>query len=259
MTVGEAVSVIMGRVDRSAGVLLRWCRAVVLAAVAMVAGVTGHLSADGLMPGASALGLIFGLCVLGAGMFLGRPASRLRVVVLLVGGQTFIHGALTALAGHRGDPPLVRPTRLSPLAHRLPVAAGSEHRVGSLMDQLNAGQPSGQQVQLAVPYPIQHLVADLTGAHAVMALAHLLAAVVVGLWLAAGERTLWVVLRLTAELAGRVLASTLARFSATAAGHLAATGARLRQPLVRSWVIPPTARGLSRSVVRRGPPAPVAA
>ena len=33
--------------------------------------------------------------------------------------------------------------------------------------------------------------ADLTGAHAVMALAHLAAAVLVGLWLAVGERALW--------------------------------------------------------------------
>ena len=42
-------------------------------------------------------------------------------------------------------------------------------------------------MQLSVPYPIQHLMADLTGAHALMAGTHLLAAIVVGLWLAKGS------------------------------------------------------------------------
>jgi hypothetical protein len=42
-------------VDGSAGVLLRWCRAALLAGVAMTAGTVAHVEADGLVPGAGAL------------------------------------------------------------------------------------------------------------------------------------------------------------------------------------------------------------
>jgi len=45
---------------------------------------------------------------------LGRPASTVRLLALLMAAQTFIHGTLTALAGHRGDPPW---SRRRPLRH----------------------------------------------------------------------------------------------------------------------------------------------
>jgi hypothetical protein len=219
--------------DEPAGVLLRWCRSAALAAVAMSAGVMGHLSAGGLMPGASALVLVFACCVGGAAVFLGRPASRLRVVGLLVGGQTFVHGTLTALAGHRGDPPL-----------------GYAH------------QPDGRHLQPALPYPVQHLVADMTGAHAGMALAHLAAAVLVGLWLAMGERALWTVLRLTADVGGRLLAPASATWlTALVVSQVVAGAARSlsrRRPISCDRAVAPTARALSRTVVRRGPPATLA-
>jgi hypothetical protein len=94
--------------DRTVGGALRWTRALLLAVVAMGSGVIAHLSADGRLPGPWVLALLFLLCVAGAAALLGRPASTLRVVVMTVAGQTFVHGFLTALSGHRGDPPLRR-------------------------------------------------------------------------------------------------------------------------------------------------------
>jgi hypothetical protein len=247
-------------VDHSAGQLLRWSRAVLLGAVAMVAGVLGHLSADGLLPGPWALTVVLAVCIAGSAVFLGRPASRLRVVSLLVGGQTFVHGTLTALAGHRGDPPLRHALPPDPA---VPVPHTSVTRVGSLADQYYAGHPASKHVSLTVPFPVQHLVADMTQQHAVMALAHLLAAVAVGLWLARGERALWALLALTAGLATQLLEPALARWSVVAAAvHLEAVSLvrLLRQPAGGGpEPARPVARGLARSVVRRGPPGTFAA
>jgi hypothetical protein len=251
-------SVMLDRVDDSAGLVLRWCRALLLAAVAMAAGVAGHLGADGLMPGRAALVVLFLTCAVGAACFLGRPASRLRVVLLLIGGQTFIHGGLTALAGHRGDPPLVR----TPVAAHLAATPGAGRRVGSLLDQFNAVAPGarpGQRVELAVPYPVQHLLADLTGAHAAMAVAHLTAAVVVGLWLAMGERALWTVLRLAGDLAARVLEPALDRSRAVARTvHVVTTtlsSARQRRVPAEAVLLPAEGMVRTRPLSRRGPPA----
>jgi hypothetical protein len=132
--------------------------------------------------------------------------------------------------------------------------------VGSLADQYYAGHPSGEQVRLTVPFPVQHLLADMTQQHAAMALGHLLAAVAVGLWLARGERALWALLALTAT---HLLEPALIRWSTIAAGvHLEAVSLvrLLRQPAdTRIEPARPIERALARSVVRRGPPAALAA
>jgi hypothetical protein len=247
-------------VNESAGTVLRWCRALLLATVALGAGVAAHLGADGLMPGRRDLAILFLVCAAGAAAFLGRPASRLRVVLLLVSGQTFIHGGLTALAGHRGDPPLARVPAAAPVAPDFRTTPGVGGRVGSLMDQFYAGQPglaSGERVQLAVPYPVQHLLADLTGAHALMAVCHLAAAVVVGLWLAMGERALWTLLTLAGELVVRTFEPLLRRLGAAGVTQLVCTAMRdaLRRVVPsRRVLLPAWQRALSRTSVLRGPP-----
>jgi hypothetical protein len=55
--------------------------------------------------------------------------------------------------------------------------------------------------------------ADLTGAHAVMALAHLAAAVLVGLWLAVGERALWHLVVLAADRVRSVVAAACSSYA----------------------------------------------
>lgn len=243
-------------VDVTAGAALRWSRAALLAVVAMGSGVVGHVSAGGLMPGQVALSVLFALCLLTAAALLGRPASTLRVVLLVVAGQTLIHGTLTAMSGHKGDPPLSRSPLPQPPVSGVPTGDG--RRVGSLYDQVYANQSGAARTELTVPAPVQHLLADLTGPHAAMALAHLLAAVLVGLWLARGEQALWQLLAFAAhgvrDLLVRTLVSHYDRLTGLArVGH---DGVPLR-PAPEAWRHTKPARIalLARSVVRRGPPA----
>jgi hypothetical protein len=245
--------------DRSAGPLLRWARAVLLAAVAMASGTLAHASAGGLIPGRTALLVLFGICVVIAATLLGRPASTLRVVVLVMAGQTFIHGSLTALAGHKGDPPPTHSPAPRPLPQVPVPQAGSGSRSGSLYDQLYANRSTATAPpQLTVPAPVQHLLADMTGPHAAMALAHLAAAALVGLWLARGERALWTILDLM-QAARNGLAHSLVTSRALlrlVLGRLASVLARrVGRPASAETVrTRPTTRLLARSVVRRGPP-----
>ncbi len=93
--------------------------------------------------------------------------------------------------------------------------------------------------------PLDHLLADLSPGNAPMMLAHTLAAVAVGLWLAAGERALWVVL---AILGAALVVLVRHLVAVPAAPH------RSRPPSGPVDEVGPTLRMLVRSVVRRGPP-----
>lgn len=169
-----------------------WARALCVGSVSFFLGVVGHVTADGLLPGPLFLAALLGVSVLLGVPMLNRPASSVRLVAMLVGGQTVIHLVLSVTAGHRGDPTttstaVTRPTGIG----SLPVVDG--HRVGSLQDAYQG--MSGQQ-SLSPTLPVGHLINDMS-AHAPMMAAHLVAAALVGLWLARGERYLWTVLALT--------------------------------------------------------------
>jgi hypothetical protein len=131
-----------------------------------------------------------------------------------------------------------------------------------LYDQLYANQPSVGS-QLTVPAPVQHLLADLTGPHAVMALAHLAAAAVVGLWLAIGERALWTVLALMGDGLRSLVAATVAAYYACVSLLLGTGYLRGPHDPSRSWGgavdVSPRVRVLARTLSRRGPPLLLAA
>ncbi|MEP7090479.1 MAG: hypothetical protein ABI776_10270 [Nocardioidaceae bacterium] len=244
-----------------AGVALRWTRAVLLAAVAMISGIVAHLSMGGLLPGRTALVMLFLVCLLTAASLLGRPASTLRVVALLVAGQTFIHGALTGLAGHRGDPPLTR-VAAAGLTPRPTMAPGDGRRIGSLYAQMYTTPPGAARTQLSVPAPVQHLMADLTGPHAAMALAHLAAAVAIGLWLAKGERALWTLVGLMTDEVRAMVRPVLPGTSGivTLIGTALLRLARAHPEFGDSpRALPPRPHLLDGAVVRRGPPTLLAA
>lgn len=209
-----------------------WGRAVLLASVTVFLGALGHVTADGLLPGPVAMALLYVVAVVGAAAFLARPATALRLVVLLVGGQTAVHLVLSTAAGHAGDPARTAAGPL-PAGGSLPTVDG--RRVGSFQDAFDAGGAHAGGPTL----PVGHLLDHLTG-HAPMMLAHLLVAAAVGLWLAVGERALFTLI----ALAVRVVV------------------ARLRPlPAVRRLVPAPAAPAaalrslvLARAVSRRGPP-----
>jgi len=74
-------------VDRDAGDLLRWTRALLLSLAAMGGGVASHVTAHGRLPNALALPAIFNLLLLCQVAWLGRPATTARVVGLTVGAR----------------------------------------------------------------------------------------------------------------------------------------------------------------------------
>ena len=176
-----------------------WARAVAVGSIAFSLGVAGHVMADGLLPGPLLLGSLLALSVLLSVPMLNRPASRLRLVAMMMGGQTLIHLALSVSAGHTGDRPAPAAGHTAATGLRtLPVVDG--HRLGSLQDAYQG--MSGQPSSMAPTLPVGHLINDMS-AHAPMMVAHLAAAALVGLWLAYGERCLWTLI----ALAGRRILS----------------------------------------------------
>jgi hypothetical protein len=216
---------------------LLWSRAGLVALVACFVGVAGHVMADGLLPGPALLLGLYGATTVLAAASLSRPASALRLTVLVGGGQALVHLVLSGSAGHLGATQPPAAGGAPDLA--IPVVDG--RRVGSLLDAYQSGLGSARLTSGGGTDPVAELVA-----HAPMMAAHLAAAAVVALWLAHGERCLWTVLALAAG-AIRLLLSRPAPAPAP--------------PRVRTTPVhgdPVAVRLLARSVVRRGPPAVLA-
>ncbi|MEO6511803.1 MAG: hypothetical protein ABIO16_12475 [Nocardioides sp.] len=148
---------------------LLWGRAVIVGLIAFGLGVLGHISADGLLPRPLFLVAMAVGSVLFGGPMLAQRASTLRLVVLVVGGQTVTHLCLSMTAGHAGDPRPARSAYLDGYAASLPVVDG--HRVGSLLDAYRAAV---EPARSSTPALSGHLIADLS-AHAPMMAAHLVA------------------------------------------------------------------------------------
>lgn len=187
---------------------LLWVRALLLATVALLAGTLAHVSAHGVLPGPAVLTLLLLAGTAAAAPLLRREASRRRIVALVVLGQAAVHAALTLLGGHHGE------------------------------------ETSGG----AAPAWLEHLTADLTGQHALMAVGHAGAAAVVGLWLAAGERILWALLR----DGGRLLRGWLAGWP-MGLGPVS-QGGRAGVVPARAGGVPGRTARLTLDAPRRGPP-----
>ena len=153
---------------------LRWSRALVLASVALITGVMAHVTAGQPVPGTGPIAVLLVVVACAVGPLLRHPASTRRVVLLVAAGETFIHFALLSLstgAGHPAAGPMAGMHHARTPAHTVPLAWG----------------------WLAERWW------DVAHQHVSMTAAHLAAAMAVGLWLAAGERALWVLLCLTLQ------------------------------------------------------------
>lgn len=214
---GMEVSIAFGRVSWS----LRGLRASLIGTVMMFSGVIGHVSAGGLLPGWAWLGTLFILNLSAATVLAGRPLPIRYIVLVIAGGQAFVHLALTLTAGH----------------------------VGETMG------PSIQMVDgnVLVAMNWHHLMADFS-AHAPMMMAHMMAGATVGMWLGVGERALWA---LIAGAHTRLLRPLIVLRAALAGLRVPARGVLLGLPTVPA--VRPRAAILARSVVRRGPPVLLAA
>lgn len=233
----------------------RLLRGALLAAVVLSFGAIAHLTSGGRAPGAGWFVVLGVVLTWWGARFLAHPAGRTRMLALVVGGQTFVHIALTALAGHRGDGvagPLVRTAATPP-----PVAVPEEvwtrtDRVGSLADQLMVGRPPAAPATFEVPTWVLHLWADLQPAQLPMVLAHALAAAAVGWWLAQGEAALWALVALGTR--------PLARLGVLLRGlGVRMTPAPRRAPAPIVHVPAPLVADPGGGVARRGPPLGLAA
>jgi hypothetical protein len=201
-----------------------WARAALLGSAACLLGVAGHVLADGEVPGPVWLVLLLAVSISLSAPLLARPASVLRVVVMLVAGQALVHAFLLATAAS---------------------GAASGHRAGSLQEHVDAGMaggPDGPALDAA-------RVAGDVPAHLPVLAVHLLVAVLLGVVLALGERALWTLVALTSAALVRPLLLVWALVHTAAVGPL--------RDLVTLPAAPPGLRSsqrIARSVVRRGPP-----
>ena len=216
----------------------RWLRAVTLPSILFTSGLVSHMAAGGAIPVAPVLVPLFALTAVAAAPFARAAITPAQAVALLVGGQGLLHGAFHML----GDSAVtVTTTR----CHEAIDAAGSSptgvHPMSShLMTQAGAAASPG------------FAVSPMSGGHMVMPLAHLAAVVVVGAWLAAGERAFWTLL----IFAARPVADAWRTVRDTANDHLRAvvvcsplqTRGAPRRHATRSSVLSTSA------VSRRGPP-----
>jgi hypothetical protein len=216
-----------------------WVRALFAGSFAFFLGVAGHLMANGLLPGTAFLVVLYVFTIVLSVPVLARPGSSVRMMGLLVGGQTFIHLCLTLTAGHVGDPKSVSPRPRDVGITQLPVVDG--RRIGSFQDAFvgTSAQPASTPT-----LPIHHLIADMS-AHAPMMVVHLAAAALVALWMAYGERCIVSVLSVTARFLvalGRPVPPPVAM------------PLSLRSSLTDIAVVGFRDVLLCRSVSRRGPP-----
>jgi hypothetical protein len=112
--------------------------------------------------------------------FVGAPLSPAPVMALLVGGQGVLHAAFQLLG------------RTAASATSTTCCEGTG---GSVSSQ------SSSHLMMHTDAAASHgvVMSPMSGGHLVVLLAHLAAAVVVWVWLAAGERALWILLALAAR------------------------------------------------------------
>lgn len=204
---------------RTAATGLRWTRATTVATAATLVAVAAHLGAGGPAPSLPMLSFLVLALVVGLAPLLARPASRARIVLLTVGGQFVAHTTLALATTYDAASTATHATMGG-------ATGGAHHAMG--------GPAAGGSV---VARLVEHVLApDLR-----MLLAHTAAAVVVGFWLAAGERAVW---KLFSLIWRALVLPLLPLPSSTSPGPAAV-------PDVVATVL---ARIVAGSVVRRGPP-----
>ncbi|MBQ0985437.1 hypothetical protein KBZ10_13110 [Streptomyces sp. F63] len=236
----------MGGVAPDAVGALRLARAAVFAAVCVVTTALGHALSSGGPLLWWAVGLAFTVTAPGAWWLTGRERGAAAVVGATVGVQALLH-LLFSLAGHGFGAHHGAASTHSGTAvqhHGTHPLAATEAAVPGTGAVTGAGMPADHPSLLSA---VTH------GNSAGMLLAHLLAAVVCGLWLWRGEAA--------AHRLGRALAALLAAplrrlrdvlFSPADARDAARRPCR---SAAAGWERPqPAPVSLRHAVVRRGPP-----
>ena len=216
---------------------LRWIRALTLASVMLGSGIAGHAAAGGSVPATSTVLPVFVLFTAAIAPLLDAPASTRRVTALLLVGQVSVHVLLQLLGG---------PVAIDVSGHsmaRHPGATGE--LVTAHLGHSVASAPTGSLMTL------------LTDPHLGMLLAHAAAAMVVGLWLAEGERAAWTLVSLAALPVVDAWVTLRKLFGTTPVAVVITRPVPSPGWACETWVRPATWTG--RGVSRRGPPRLLAA
>lgn len=224
---------------------LRWLRALVLSVTAWSIASGAHLAAGGALPPMPVLLAVVALSAWVLTFALGSQASGPWLVGLLALEQLAMHVTLVASSAwtHAPSASLAGPA----------LATGHVHPVGPGAVPVPTGAVAGTMLSSAAATGGTHAMAWVPSAG--MLLAHALAAVVLGCLLARGERLLFGLLGLLAQLARPAL--RICRLALCPAPAVPA-GARLRVRLAAALAGPDqrwrTDRPLARVITRRGPP-----
>lgn len=193
--------------------MVRWVRAIVLSTVIVVSTLAAHVAGGGALPDVSMLLPVCALVTASAAALVGRPLSWWRTAATLLGGQAALHSAIQLL----------------------PAPSMTADMGGHA-----AGDGGGHTV-----------LTGWTGGVG-MVLAHVAAALLVGAWLAAGERAVWALVALAAG--SMTTAWVRLRHVLLWRGQTGALPSRSR---VNAWgkhSTPLALDVLSSGVSRRGPP-----
>ena len=153
-------------------------RALTLPCVLFASGLAGHIAGGGLIPTGPVLGALFVLTVVAVAPLVTAPLRPAATVALLIGGQGLLHAAFELLSSTAVPAPTVMCIASTDAMAAAPTT--------SCHVMMHGGAAS--------PDPAMPV---LGGGHLVMVRGHIAAAIVVGLWLAAGERALWMLLALS--------------------------------------------------------------
>jgi hypothetical protein len=208
----------------------RRARALTLPSVLFTGALAGHVVADGATPADSMLVPLFVLIVFAAAPFVGASTGPALSAALLAGGQSLLHVALQVLGGTASVTTTVTGTATGVSTVSAPTSSHLMHH--------GAATPPGSATSW------------MSGGHMDMLLAHLAAGVVVGLWLAAGERAFWKLLALTAR---PVVDAWLTVTRVAGSGAVVVSWPRLSP----GWGLRPTLRRsvwTAGVISRRGPP-----
>ena len=189
---------------RASGLLL-WARAGTLGAVVMLLGSVSHASAGGLLPHVGWLAAMLTVSTVLSARFLLQAVAPVRLVTLVVVGQALVHLGLTLAAGHRAAPSA---GGLTDHPHA-PGEVGARHALEHAAEAAPLATDAAPSLGSAT---VGHLVEHTAETGPVMLLAHLAAAVAVGLWLAVGESALWTVLALTSTPVRTLISSARRAF-----------------------------------------------
>jgi hypothetical protein len=213
--------------------VLRWGRALTLPSVLFFSALAGHAAGGGVAPSGSVLVPLFVLTVAAVAPFTRSPIRPAVVVALLIGGQGVLHVAFQLLSETAGTATTVM------CGGPMGATAVSSQSSCHVMTHSSAASHG-----FATPL--------INGGHIAMLLGHLAAAVVVGVWLAAGERALWMVL----VLAARPVVVAWRTVTAMVRGGIGAMVGSFPRPQL-GWAPPCAIRPLmwvAGAVSRRGPP-----